>query len=97
MRLRESGKKWISPTVIVQTADATTDTVCVGFTTTKKIGNAVTRNRARRRMREAARVVLANAKVSDIVLIARTETAQCPYAQLVRDLRWCLKRLEIVS
>lgn len=96
MRLRDSGKKWVSPTVIVQAADATTDGVCVGFTTTKKIGNVVKRNRARRRMREAARAVLAGAKASDIVLVGRVETVDCNYAQLVRDLRWCLRRLEIV-
>lgn len=97
MRVRDADTKWISPSVIVQVAKPTTDGVCVGFTTTKKIGNAVVRNRARRRMREAARAVLADAKPSDIVLIARSETAACPYAQLVKDLRWCLKRLEIMS
>ena len=96
LRVRDADTRWVSPTVIVQAAPAATDSVQVGFTTTKKIGNAVKRNRARRRMREAARIVLAGASVRDIVLIGRTETATCPFAQLVRDLRWSLRRLEIV-
>ncbi len=48
----------------------------LGFTVTKKIGNAVIRNRTRRRLKEAARLVLAEHPVSgvDLVLIGREAT-----------------------
>ena len=49
----------------------------LGFTVTKKIGNAVVRNRTRRRLKEAARLVLAEQPVAgvDLVLIGRAGTA----------------------
>lgn len=61
----------------------------IGFTATKKIGNAVARNRAKRRMRALARAVLASAARPgwDYVLVARPEaTIARPYAQLLSDL-----------
>ncbi len=50
----------------------------VGFTVTRKIGNAVVRNRARRRLKEAARLLLREARPTgvDLVLIGRDATAQ---------------------
>ncbi len=96
LRLRDSGKKWVSPTVIVQVAAPETTDIRVGFTATKKIGGAVVRNRAKRRLREAARMALKGAQMpSDIVLIGRESTATCPFAALLKDMRWCFKRLEI--
>jgi len=57
----------------------------IGFTATKKIGNAVVRNRARRRLREAARAVLPRLGLagSDYVAIARAETGDTPFLQLI--------------
>jgi len=70
----------------------------VGFTATKKIGNAVKRNRARRRLRAAVDDVLrgTGASGADIVVVARQGTAQRPYADLKDDLRAALKKLRIV-
>lgn len=62
--------------------------VRVGFTATRKIGNAVARNRARRRLRAAAASVLpAKARAGhDYVLVARAGTLTRDYAALVDDL-----------
>ncbi|WP_306117019.1 MULTISPECIES: ribonuclease P protein component [unclassified Roseovarius] len=73
-----------------------TSTIRVGFTCSKKVGNAVTRNRAKRRLREVARMVLpAQGRPGwDYVLIGRAEvTANRPFDQLRCDLVQALQKL----
>jgi ribonuclease P protein component len=68
----------------------------LGFTATKKIGNAVRRNRARRRLRAAAAEVLAAVGANaDLVLVARQDTIGRPFAELKRDLENTLRRVGI--
>ena len=67
----------------------------VGFTATKKIGNAVIRNRARRRLREAARrlVPLHGLPGVDYVFLARETTGTAPWPTLLDDMKDALIRL----
>ncbi len=66
-----------------------------GYTVTKKIGNAVVRNRLKRRLREVVRAVLPGAGVAgaDHVLIGREAGLARPFAALVADLAQALARM----
>ncbi|MGX9356518.1 ribonuclease P protein component [Roseobacteraceae bacterium S113] len=73
-----------------------TEDIRVGYTCSKKVGNAVARNRAKRRLREIARHVIADHGKPgfDYVLIGRaTHTAALPFTDLQRDLRDALRAL----
>lgn len=70
--------------------------VRVGYTCSKKVGNAVARNRAKRRLREAARLILPQMGQAgyDYVLIGRNgATAQRDFTDLLDDLRTALRKL----
>lgn len=64
----------------------------VGFTATRKLGGAVVRNRAKRRLREAARQLLPlhGAPGHDYVLVARSGAATRPWARLLDDVEKAL-------
>ena len=67
----------------------------LGFTATRKVGGAVVRNRAKRRLREAARAVIPTKGVSgsDYVLIARMGTVDRSWDRLLDDVKSALTRL----
>lgn len=69
-------------------------TIQIGFTASRKVGNAVVRNRARRRLKAVVDEVMPlYAKPGlDYVLIARRDTATRPYALLVEDLKLALRK-----
>ena len=103
-------RKWAAPGLILQAAPAVDmpppsggalasacpqEDLRVGFTCSKKVGNSVARNRARRRLRAAAALVMPElaAPGFDYVLIGRQDTLHRPYDLLLKDLRTALKRV----
>lgn len=72
--------------------------VRVGIVASRKVGNAVTRNRVRRRLREALRSLLRERRpkqqplAADLIVIARPEAAGADYAALERALARALER-----
>ena len=72
------------------------DCVRVGFTASKKVGNAVLRNRAKRRLRAVVRQLVPGHVLPgrDYVLIARRDTKDRAYSALERDFETALKRLD---
>jgi ribonuclease P protein component len=98
-----TNRRWSTPGLVLQARpcdpDGTSPAVRLGFTATKKIGNAVKRNRARRRLRAAAAEVLcaATTQPADLVLVARAGTIDRPFCDLKSDLSQALKKLGLVQ
>lgn len=75
-------------------------TMRVGFTCSKKVGNAVIRNRAKRRLREVARaVVMRHGKAGfDYVFVGRnTVTEQADFDSLIQDATLALQKLHSIQ
>lgn len=90
------GARAARPTVLVEARRRAEDgPIGVGLTASRKVGCAVIRNRARRRLREAARKLLPDLGLPgvDYVLVARQDTPSAPWVRLLDDLGNALIRL----
>jgi ribonuclease P protein component len=69
----------------------------LGFTVSKKVGNAVERNRVRRRLREIVRLSGASRMQSghDYVLVGRRAALKVPFARIAEDFEKALRRLQV--
>jgi ribonuclease P protein component len=95
LRVAAKGHKAPSGGVVVQAlARPEAGPARIGFTVTKKVGNAVVRNRTRRRLKEAARLLLRGRPLAgvDLVLIGRDSTRGRPFAELIEDVRRGLEK-----
>jgi ribonuclease P protein component len=100
LRVASKGKKAPSSGVVLQALPRDDQGPArLGFTVTKKVGNAVIRNRTRRRLREAARAVLKTTDVRgvDLVLIGRDSTRGRRFTLLIEDFRRALVKLGVVA
>jgi ribonuclease P protein component len=105
LRIAAGRRKSVAPGLILQALPALETALAgahaegrrVGFTASKKVGNAVARNRAKRRLRAAVSQVMAEhaASAHDYVVIARQETVDRAYRSLVQELETALKRLGV--
>jgi ribonuclease P protein component len=101
LRVAASRRRWAAPGLILQVAESPSSEpqspFRLGFTASRKVGGAVQRNRARRRLKAAAvEVMPAHAAPGmDYVLVARAETVTRPYAGLLGDLETALRRLKL--
>lgn len=95
LRVASKGRKAPMPGLVLQALPRNDALPArLGFTVTKKVGNAVVRNRTRRRLKEAARLLLREHPVTgvDLVLIGRDGTRARPFPSLREDLVKALKR-----
>lgn len=98
LRVGSSGLKRVTPAFILQAARRVgageTAAVHVGFTASRKVGNAVARNRAKRRLRALADRLISGADPAfDYVLVGRTETLTRDFAEMENELRAALRKI----
>ncbi len=100
LKVAAGRRKSVTPGLILQALD-NPDLIAenpfrIGYTASRKVGNAVKRNRAKRRLRALAAEILPEkaAPGRDYVLIARSETVTRPFADLRGDLIQALRRLD---
>ena len=102
LRARSAGQKWATRGLILQAVGqepvpegGTVVPFAVGYTASRRVGGAVQRNRAKRRLRAAVERVMPERAVRgyDYVVIARPETLSRPFEALVGDLLVALGRL----
>ncbi|HEY2185585.1 MAG TPA: ribonuclease P protein component [Xanthobacteraceae bacterium] len=69
----------------------------VGFTVARKVGNAVERNRVRRRLKEMVRLAAATGLPdgNDYVLVGRRAALSLPFEQIAHDFKRALGRLRV--
>ncbi|GBQ23419.1 ribonuclease P protein component [Acetobacter estunensis NRIC 0472] len=100
LALASKGRKAPMPGLVLQALRRDDDGVArVGFTVTKKVGNSVVRNRTRRRLREAMRMVERETSLQgvDLVLIGRDGTRRRVFTDLVDDLRRALRKTDVIA
>lgn len=74
------------------------DTTRVGFTASKKVGNAVRRNRARRLLKEATRRLYSElAPGWDVVLVARSRLPEARFQRLEQELRRAMQLADLIA
>lgn len=102
LRVAAENRKCVTRGILLQAAPRPADEQPVssgpryGLTVSKRVGNAVVRNRARRRLRAAAEEILPRCAITsfDYVLIGRKETPARDFASLKQDLETGLQNLD---
>jgi len=99
LRVAAVRRRWAMPGLVLQVAPRPTGTGAsarVGYTASRKVGNAVVRNRSRRRLRAAVDALLPRHgdDALDYVLIARETTAARPWPALLADVETAMRRLK---
>jgi ribonuclease P protein component len=99
LRVAANRRRWTMPSVVLQVAPRPAGTglaARVGYTASRRVGNAVVRNRSRRRLRAAVAALLPTHgdAAFDYVLIARDATATRPWPDLLHDVETAMRRLK---
>ena len=97
-RARQRGRSWSSALLALSAAPNDLEVTRCGFVVSRRIGNAVVRNRVRRRLREIVRRLLGTLPQGwDLVFAARPAAAAAAYAELEGTVRELLTRAKLTS
>jgi len=100
-RLYKRGTSYANPVLVVYTMRNRTGLCRIGITSSKKIGNAVQRNRSRRLIRAAFQEVYKQYEKQleghDIIFVARTKTRYRKSTELTKVMVECLKKTKVLS
>ncbi len=97
-RLYSKGNSTAAPCLAVYCRKTKRQSNRIGFTVSNKVGNAVVRNRIRRRLREIYRLHEAEFQTGyDIVIVARMRAASADYHRLEREMLRCAQRLGLCA
>ncbi len=97
-RVYNRGKSVLMPSIVLYKLPTKYPVIRIGFTVSNKIGNAVTRNRIRRRLREAFRLNEERIKPGfDLVIVARHKSAEADYRILETELIDALSSLGLIK
>lgn len=92
-RLRSQGQRWSHPLVSMTAAPNALPHNRYGFVTSRRQGNAIARNRARRLLREAVRLSHARLRAGfDLVFVARNGISHHPYSEIKDALESLFRR-----
>ena len=95
-RLYSRGRSAVAPAMVVYFRGNSLGRNRFGFTVSTKLGGAVVRNRARRRLREVCRLSQDRLRQGcDLVVVARGRALSAPFPQLLRQFERCCRELKI--
>jgi ribonuclease P protein component len=97
-RVRRTGKSFAHPLLVLVAARSPESGKRLAVTAGKRVGGAVERNRARRRIREAVRPLVGSlAEGWDLVLVARSGATSAPFGELAEAVRGLLARAGVTA
>lgn len=97
-RLYNKGKYFVSANIITYVIKNKLSRTRIGITTSKKTGNAVKRNRARRVIRAAFFCLKSFVEPSfDIIFVSRQKTSEVKMQDVLKDMKYHLKKLGVIN
>jgi ribonuclease P protein component len=97
-QVRQNGKFYASPLMVLAFLRNELDHSRFGFVVSKRLGNAVKRNKIKRRMREVARLRLSQIEPGfDLVIIARQPIRKASFQEIEKTLLYLLKKSKLLS
>jgi len=94
-KVYKRGKSYADKNIVIYYMPNQLGMTRVGFSISKKVGNAVVRNRVRRFIKESLRVNFTNIGNCDLVFVARVRSSQVDYHEITRSLKYIFKKISI--
>ncbi len=96
--MRREGRSWSHPLIVLIASANALDCTRIGITASKNVGNAVVRNKAKRRLREAIRLVAPSLMMGwDVVLVARPALPEADWPKVTDAVAQLIARAKITK